>query len=198
MSLSSSEISIQKLLKGRNLYLIGMMGCGKTTTGQPLAKKIGYSFVDADSVLEKLVGKSIQEIFEDDGEENFRILEGQVISSIGQHHSLVVATGGGVVTRSENWGILHQGIVLWLDTDRKKLLSRLELDSPKRPLLNVRSLEPEFDEILNSRKRLYSEADLRIVIKDETPDDVVEKIIIALSSLFTDPQDPSAQQTIAT
>lgn len=175
-----------------------MMGCGKTTTGQPLAKKIGYSFVDADSVLEKLVGKSIQEIFEDDGEENFRILEGQVISSIGQHHSLVVATGGGVVTRSENWGILHQGIVLWLDTDRKKLLSRLELDSPKRPLLNVRSLEPEFDEILNSRKRLYSEADLRIVIKDETPDDVVEKIIIALSSLFTDPQDPSAQQTIAT
>ena len=126
--------SLKRHLAGRSLYLIGMMGCGKTSTGRPLAERLGYGFVDADAVIEQAAGSTIAEIFSRDGEEGFRTLETQVLNAISQRHSLVVATGGGVVTRPENWGVLHQGIVVWLDVDRDQLLARLKADSTARPL----------------------------------------------------------------
>ena len=91
-------------LRGRNLYLVGMMGSGKSQTGLPLAKELGYGFVDMDSVIEQLTKVSIARIFEEEGEEGFRTIESQVLKEVGIRHSLVVATGGGVVTFPENWG----------------------------------------------------------------------------------------------
>ena len=102
------------------------MGSGKTSTGRPLAERLGYGFVDADAVIEQVAGCTISEIFERDGEEEFRSLETQVMRSISERHSLVVATGGGVVTRTENWGMMHQGIVIWLDVERRQLLQSLQ------------------------------------------------------------------------
>ena len=119
--------TLKQRLGGRNLFLVGMMGCGKTSTGRPLAERLGYGFVDADAVIEQVAGCTISEIFERDGEEEFRTLETQVMRSISERHSLVVATGGGVVTRTENWGMMHQGIVIWLDVERRQLLQRLSL-----------------------------------------------------------------------
>ena len=180
--------TLRQRLGGRSLYLVGMMGSGKSSTGKPLAERLGYGFVDADPVIEQVAGCTIQEIFERDGEAGFRDLETQVLSAISQRHSLVVATGGGVVTRPENWGMMHQGIVIWLDVERHQLLQRLERDTTQRPLLLKSDPSDALDRILEQRRPLYSEADLTVVIDDEPADLVADGIIQLLPALIKDPQ----------
>ena len=179
--------TLRQRLGGRSLYLVGMMGSGKSSTGRPLAEKLGYGFVDSDSVIEQLAGCTIPEIFQRDGEAGFRALETQVLSAISERHSLVVATGGGVVTRSENWGVMHQGIVIWLDVEREQLIKRLKADSTPRPLLQEADPAEALDRILNARRPQYSEADLTVVITEETPDVVADGILRLLPNLIQDP-----------
>ena len=179
--------TLKQRLGGRSLYLVGMMGSGKTSTGRPLAEHLGYGFVDADAVIEQAAGCSIPEIFERDGEAGFRSLESQVLSAISQRHSLVVATGGGVVTQPENWGLLHSGIVIWLDVVPDQLLQRLNADSTVRPLLQTANPETALNALLNERRPLYAEADLTVVINDEPPEAVSDGILQLLPSLLKDP-----------
>ncbi len=179
--------TLRQRLGGRSLYLVGMMGSGKTSTGRPLAERLGYGFVDADAVIEQVAGCTISEIFERDGEEEFRSLETQVMRSISERHSLVVATGGGVVTRTENWGMMHQGIVIWLDVERSQLLQRLQSDTTQRPLLMTGDPAETLDEILKQRRPLYDEADLTVVIESESADVVADGIIQLLPELIKDP-----------
>ena len=180
-------LSLKERLGGRSIYLIGMMGSGKTSTGRPLAKRLGYGFVDADAVIEQVSGCTIPEIFEREGEEGFRLIESQVLNAISQRHSLVVATGGGVVTKPENWGQLHSGIVVWLDVDRAQLIERLRDDSTQRPLLQQPNPGAALDTLLQERRPLYGEADLTVVIKDESPDAVADGILQLLPTLIKDP-----------
>ena len=180
-------LSLKERLGGRSIYLIGMMGSGKTSTGRPLAKRLGYGFVDADAVIEQVSGCTIPEIFEREGEEGFRLIESQVLNAISQRHSLVVATGGGVVTKQENWGQLHSGIVVWLDVDRAQLIERLRDDSTQRPLLQQSNPGAALDTLLQQRRPLYGEADLTVVIKDESPDAVADGILQLLPTLIKDP-----------
>jgi shikimate kinase len=186
-------------LGGRNLYLIGMMGSGKSSTGRPLAQRLGYGFVDADGVVEALAGRPIPQIFETDGEQGFRTLESQVLQAIGQRHSLVVATGGGVITQPENWGVLHQGIVIWLAPERDQLLARLLVDPGERPLLQEGDPAAALDAILETRTPLYAEADLRITVGDETVNAVTERILEAIPGILKPHelmfQAPNAPQT---
>ena len=187
-----STPTLKQRLGGRSLYLIGMMGSGKTSAGRPLAERLGYGFVDADAVIEKAAGCSISEIFQRDGEAEFRALEKQVLSSISQRHSLVVATGGGVVTQQENWGLLHSGIVIWLDVVQEQLLKRLQSDRTVRPLLQTADPEAALNDLLAERKALYAEADLTVVINDEPPEAVADGIVQLLPGLLKDPtQRPS-------
>ena len=179
--------TLRQRLGGRSLYLVGMMGSGKTSTGRPLAERLGYGFVDADAVIEQVAGCTISEIFERDGEEEFRSLETQVMRSISERHSLVVATGGGVVTRTENWGMMHQGIVIWLDVERRQLLQRLQSDTTQRPLLMTGDPAETLDEILKQRRPLYDEADLTVVIESESANVVADGIIQLLPELIKDP-----------
>jgi shikimate kinase len=179
--------SLKQRLGGRSLYLVGMMGSGKTSTGRPLAERLGYGFVDADAVIEQAAGCSIPEIFERDGEAGFRALESQVLNAISQRHSLVVATGGGVVTQQENWGLLHSGIVIWLDVVPEQLMQRLKADSTLRPLLQTDDPDAALNALLNRRRPLYAEADLTVVIDQETPDAVADGILQLLPSLLKDP-----------
>ena len=179
--------SLKERLGGRSIYLIGMMGSGKTSTGRPLAKRLGYGFVDADAVIEQVAGCTIPEIFERDGEDGFRSIESQVLNAINQRHSLVVATGGGVVTKPENWGQLHSGIVVWLDVDRAQLIERLRDDATQRPLLQQPDPKAALDALLQERRPLYDEADLTVVIKDESPDAVADGIVQLLPTLINDP-----------
>ena len=185
--MADSTPTLKQRLAGRSLYLVGMMGSGKTSTGRPLAERLGYGFVDADAVIEQAAGCSIPNIFDRDGEAGFRSLESQVLSAISQRHSLVVATGGGVVTQPENWGMLHSGIVIWLDVVPDQLLQRLNADSTVRPLLQTADPEAALNALLNERRPLYAEADLTVVINDETPEAVAEGILQLVPSLLKDP-----------
>ncbi|MCB4378794.1 shikimate kinase [Synechococcus sp. MU1650] len=185
--MADSTPTLKQRLGGRSLYLVGMMGSGKTSTGRPLAERLGYGFVDADAVIEQAAGCSIPEIFERDGEAGFRSLESQVLNAISQRHSLVVATGGGVVTQPENWGVLHSGIVIWLDVVPDQLMQRLKADNTVRPLLQTADPEADLKALLNKRQPLYAEADLTVVINDETPDAVADGILQLLPSLLKDP-----------
>ena len=185
--MSDPTPSLKQRLGGRSLYLVGMMGSGKTSTGRPLAEQLGYGFVDADAVIEQAAGCSIPEIFERDGEAGFRALESQVLNAISQRHSLVVATGGGVVTQQENWGLLHSGIVIWLDVVPGQLMQRLNADSTVRPLLQTDDPDAALNALLNQRRPLYAEADLTVVIDQETPAAVAAGILQLLPSLLKDP-----------
>ena len=192
--LSSSPL--KQILGGRNIYLIGMMGSGKSVTGPILSKELDYVFVDSDVVVEKSAKKSIYEIFQDDGEKQFRDLETQVLKEIAKHYSLVVATGGGVVTRSENWGVLHQGIIVWIDPGRDTLLERLKTDFSNRPLLDQIDPIARFDLLYEERLILYKEADLQISVEHESPEEVVSAIIKTLPSILINSRDQGEQQTI--
>ena len=105
-----------------NIILIGMPGCGKTTVGQALATMQGKRFVDADAVLEERVGRMITDIIPTDGEEAFRQMETDTLAELGKQSGLIIATGGGCVTRERNYPLLHQnGTILWLTRDLNKL-----------------------------------------------------------------------------
>ena len=102
--------------KMENIALVGMAGCGKSPLGRALAKETGKKFVDADAEVEDLAGKSIPEIFAQEGEEMFRRMETTVLAELGMESGLVIATGGGCVTREENYPLLHQNSrIIWLD-----------------------------------------------------------------------------------
>ena len=140
--------SIHAMLRRQmeNTVLIGMPGCGKTTVGQLLAEKTGRKFVDADKEIVRLAGKSIPEVFAEDGEGVFRNLETEVLAELGKQSGLVIATGGGCVTQERNYPLLHQnGTIFWL----KRILSNLPTDG--RPLSQATRAE----EMYRVRKPLY-------------------------------------------
>ena len=170
----------KKIIKGRSIFLIGMMGCGKSQTGPKLAQLLSYKFIDIDSLIEKLAKKTINQIFSDNGEENFRDIETNCLKETIKIPSLVISTGGGIVTRSQNWGILRQGIILWLDVDKDIVIKRLKNDIENRPLLQEKNLNNLYTNILESRKNLYSQADLIIKINNENIEEVSKKIIYAI------------------
>jgi shikimate kinase len=175
---------VSNLLQGVNLYLIGMMGAGKTTVGQLLAKHLGYRFVDTDSVITQSAGKSINEIFAEEGEAVFRQLESDVLGQVCAYTQLVIATGGGIVLRQQNWSYLHHGLVVWLDVPVELLYTRLAEDST-RPLLQDSDPEGKLRSLLQERTPLYSQADLRITVSaEDTPEQIVQRIINAIPTVL--------------
>ena len=195
MAVQSTPKTLKEKLGGRNIFLIGMMGSGKSQTGPILAKMINYAFVDTDDVIEKASKQSISSIFEKDGEKVFRDVEKKVLKEISQHHSLVIATGGGLVTLPENWGILHQGIVIWLDLDLRRSIKRLESDQKRRPLLLGDNLAKNFSQIYESRKPIYLESDLRIEVEDQSPYEVATMVAEHLPSILIDPETQAERHT---
>ena len=195
MAVQLTPKTLKEKLGGRNIFLIGMMGSGKSQTGPVLAKMINYAFVDTDDVIEKASKQSISSIFEKDGEKVFRDVEKKVLKEISQHHSLVIATGGGLVTLPENWGILHQGIVIWLDLDLRRSIQRLESDQKRRPLLLGDNLVENFSQIYESRKPIYLESDLRIEVEDQSPYEVATMVAEHLPSILIDPETQAERHT---
>jgi shikimate kinase len=190
---SGSQPDLARRLAGVNLYLVGMMGAGKSAVGRPLADALGYRFIDADLTLEQAAGRSIPEIFASEGEQGFRELETAVLGQIAGWHSLVVATGGGVVTRPQNWGHLHQGVVIWLDAPEERLLARLAADPTRRPLLESADPAGRLRELLEQRRPLYAQADLRVAQGEEAATQVAAGVLAALPGILRErPVPPSA------
>jgi shikimate kinase len=158
-SLASSHSA---MLRRTNLYLVGMMGSGKSTVGRILAEQLAYQFFDSDQLIEQVSKKSIAETFDADGEEAFRTLETQVLSQLAPYTRLVIATGGGAVLKSENWSYLHHGLVVWLDVPPETSLARVSQDPTPRPLIQQADPLQTLKTIFQERQRYYLQADVRV------------------------------------
>lgn len=158
----------------KNIVLIGMPGCGKTTIGTLLAEKLGRTLADADEKIISLAGKSIPDIFAQDGEPTFRDWETKALTELGKQSGLVIATGGGCVTQKRNYPLLHQNCYLvWLERD----CSVLPTDG--RPLSQANDL----GKMYAARKPLYEAfADIRVE-NAGTPEETAQKILDALEEL---------------
>ncbi len=154
--------SLVSLLKGTSLYLVGMPGSGKSTLGQTLAAQLGYRFFDTDQLIESAVGQRTTQIFEESGEAVFRELETRTLAELAPMARTVVATGGGIVLRPENWSHLRNGVVLWIDPPLDVIGARLSGDR-SRPLLSG-DLEAKLTKLHLERSPLYQQADLRLQI----------------------------------
>lgn len=155
-----------------NLILVGMPGCGKSTIGKLLADRTGKTFADSDEKIIEIAGKSIPEIFAQSGEDAFRKIETQAISLLGKQSGLVIATGGGCVTRNVNYPHLHQnGTIVWLQRD----LSRLPTEG--RPLSHVGELESMYQ----VRRPLYEAFSDVTVINDNDAETVADAILSAVN-----------------
>jgi shikimate kinase len=117
----------------KNIVLIGMPGCGKTTIGRLLANKLGRRFIDTDSMIESRTGKTISQLFES-GEEYFRKLETEAILALEEESACVISTGGGVVKRLRNMQSLKKnGIIFYIDRDLEDIIA--DINTGTRPLL---------------------------------------------------------------
>lgn len=174
-------------LRGLSIFLVGMMGSGKTTAGQILARHIGYRFFDTDVLIERVAGETIAEIFQNSGEETFREIETRILAELSSLTKSVIATGGGIVLQRENWSYLRHGLIIWLDAPIEVLVQRLQGDS-SRPLLRETDLESKLTLLLEQRRSLYSEADLRIAIDaSDTPESIVDRIIDRIPGALQQP-----------
>jgi shikimate kinase len=184
---TTGNLSIPKMLEelqNLNIYLIGMMGCGKSTVGQMLASKVGYRFLDTDHLVEQVSQQSVASIFAMAGEEEFRVIESKVLSEISAYTRLIVATGGGLVMRQENWGHLRQGLIVWIDVPADLLWERLAQDR-SRPLLQSADPQVTLREILATRQSRYAEADLRIRVgANQSPTEVANNILEQIPSVL--------------
>ena len=172
------------MLKGMSVFLIGMMGVGKTTVGKNLAKQLGYRFCDTDVLIETVANQTISNIFATAGEASFRELESQVLSEVSPYTKTVIATGGGIVLKQMNWSYLRHGLIVWLDADVDLLLERLKEDST-RPLLQEVDPEAKLKSLLEERTHLYSQADLHICLKaEQTPEAIAQQIVSEIPTVL--------------
>jgi len=146
-----------------NIYLIGLMGAGKTTIGRQLAKALGVPFYDSDKAIEESTGVDIPTIFEFEGEEGFRDREQKMIQRLTQIQGIVLATGGGVILREENRRLLkNNGYIVYLQCSVDRILERTRRDT-QRPLLQTDNPKERLQILFEQRQELYTKcADFKI------------------------------------
>ena len=140
-----------------NIILTGFMATGKTTAGRELARQLDRTFVDMDTLIVERQGKTVEQIFKDDGEEAFRRLESQLCLELSGKTRLVIATGGGTLLNPENLRLMEEsGTVICLTADVEEILRRLKTgNEPVRPLLNTPDPQFEIERLLDHRMQAY-------------------------------------------
>ncbi len=167
-----------KLKRTPGLYLVGFMGCGKSTIGEMLAEQLGWPFFDIDAEIEAAEGASIAQIFDERGEAAFRDLETKMIHKRVKQVQIgipgVIVLGGGAFVQPRNFELLeNNGVTLWLDCPLDIVRRRLDGDD-SRPLAR----NPEMlARLYEDRRPLYSRADFRIEITDEEVAAIVTRIL---------------------
>ena len=167
-----------------NIVLIGFMGCGKSSIGRRLSKRLAHEFLDSDDlIIASAQGTSISDLFATEGEERFRERESAELRKLLEARNIVLATGGGSILREENRGLLHRiGKIVWLHADPETLFERASRNR-KRPLLNVENPRSTFNALLESRIPIYkATADIQIdatgLPQEQTVDEIVRVLAI--------------------
>ncbi|CAN0926205.1 Shikimate kinase 1, chloroplastic [Linum grandiflorum] len=172
--LKTKSQEIEPYLSGRCIYLVGMMGSGKTTVGKVLADVLQYSFRDSDALIEESVdGISVAEIFNLYGECFFRDKETEALKELSLSSRLVVSTGGGAVIRPINWKYMHKGISVWLDVPLEALAQRIAaVGTNSRPLLHEESGDAytkalrRLSTLFEERSEAYENATVRVSLEN--------------------------------
>ena len=168
-----------------NIYLIGLMGSGKSTVGRPLAQALQREFIDLDTLIEQQTGQSIREIFARHGENFFRDLESACLGEIAKYHQRVVALGGGAILRERNRDLIKSsGFSIYLKVSPEILMERLG-DCSERPLhqgLDEQANLERLGELLQERQSFYEQADL-IVPNEGSSKEALVHITSALERL---------------
>lgn len=161
----------------KTIFLCGFMGCGKSSLGRQLAKRLGCPFIDLDRYIVEKQGKTIPEIFAERGEDFFRELETAALRNFSEQGGKVVATGGGALIRPENAQLCRKnGIVLFIDVDFEVCYARIQGDK-NRPL--AAKPKEELRKLFRTRRKIYkahSDKTIRNVFFRET----IEKILLYL------------------
>ena len=165
--------------KQKNIFLIGLMGTGKTTVGRQLARKLKMEFYDSDRVIEERTGADIPLIFEKEGEAGFRKREVAIIDELTQQKNIILATGGGAILDNENRNhLINRGTVFYLKSNLKTLIQRTSKDK-NRPLLHAdEESDVILQKLLDERGPLYEEtADHTIETANNSIHSVIQAII---------------------
>lgn len=164
----------------RRIYLIGFMGAGKTSVGEALADRLGWSFKDLDRDIEIWAGESIEEIFRKRGERVFRRMEAERLRLMAGMDETVIACGGGTPASAGNMAVIRaSGFSVWLDAPLEIMLRRCQ-GGPRRPLLaRPERLAP----LLEMRREFYAQADLRVDASSEGPERLAALIAARLDLL---------------
>ena len=158
----------------KNIVLIGMSGCGKTTLGRMIAQKLSMKFADTDEMIEKKEGKKIKDIFAENGEGYFRDLETLAAKEISKFKNYVISTGGGIILKDENMQYLKQNSVI-IYIKRSVQSIKQTIDSSNRPLLS--SGLKRLYEMEKERTPVYEKYADKVVINEEEPEKAVNEII---------------------
>ncbi len=160
------------------IFLIGPMGSGKSTIGKVLSKKLEYDFYDTDKLVEKVVGKKIKEIFDQNGEQYFRLKESEELDKTRKLKNAVIATGGGIIENEKNRLFLkEEKKVIFLDSSIKRQYDRTK-ESQKRPLLNNGDSMKILKNLYQKRLSFYQEVSkLKISMDNLTEGKIIEKIL---------------------
>ena len=144
------------------VFLIGMMGSGKTTIGKALAETMGFFFIDMDDYIEKTAGMRINQIFEEKGEDHFRMLESQALDELKHNQNTVIATGGGTPAYHGNMDVmLTFGRVIYLKANKANLYKRLLNANSERPIIKgvgEEELKKRIDQLVENRESIYQQA----------------------------------------
>jgi len=164
-----------------NLVLIGYRCTGKTTVGKLVAKELKMAHVDADDALEEDAGRTIRDIFNDDGEDFFRDLETQVIQRLVQRDNTVISLGGGAVIRDDNRQALIPHRIVWLQATPESIWKRMNTDSTtgqRRPALTDHDGYREIVELLDDREPLYRAcAEISVDTEEKSPSEIANEIV---------------------
>jgi len=160
--------------------LLGMMGAGKSSIGRALADLTSREFLDTDLLLQSRLGRPIPQIFQIYGEATFRDHETSILRSLEPTHA-VLATGGGIVVREDNWAEMRRlGTTVFLDASLETLTDRLAKSKKKRPLLEVENWEERIKTLLGQRIGLYRQADVVVPVDDVDLDTGAQRVLDAI------------------
>ena len=159
-----------------NIALVGMMGCGKTTIGKLIAKDLNFSFIDTDELIVEKENRSINKIFEENGEEFFREIETSILLKTLNNDNQIISTGGGIIKKDKNIKLLKEkSIVIYLEADDKTLYERVK-NNKDRPLLNVDDMQEKITTLLKERENKYKQAHHTISTTNKEPNNIAKEI----------------------